>query len=187
MNPDEGIVLRTYPGESLAGIAAARLRFEGIESHIQKDDCGGAYPSLQMSGGVRLIVKPEDMEDAEKILKQMEVQQSERDASNMEQEGSMTTKSSCKSFEVLPIKDLPSRQLDEIKTFIFTYVALAPLLAALFANKIDSMFVACLLFVGLVGTAFIHLKNRLEQLEKSVKDQERRLMELEDVNDEGSE
>jgi uncharacterized membrane protein YciS (DUF1049 family) len=140
-----------------------------------------------MSGGARLIVKHEDMEDAEKILKQIEVQQSERDASDMEQEGSMTTKSSCKSFEVLPIKDLPSRQLDEIKTFIFTYVALAPLLAALFANKIDSMFVACLLFVGLVGTAFIHLKNRLEQLEKSVKDQERRLMELEDVNDEGSE
>ena len=187
MNPDEVVVLNTYSDVSVASIAASRLRFEGIESHIKKDDCGGTYPSLQMARGVQLVVRAEDVEDAENILKQMEVQQSERDWSDMEQGDSMTTKSSCKSFDLLPIKDLPIRQLDELKTFIFTYVVLAPLLAALFADKIDSMFIACLLFVGLVGTAFIHLKNRLEQLEKSVKDQERRLMELEDVNDEGSE
>ncbi len=85
------------------------------------------------------------------------------------------------------MKDVPSQQLDELKTIIFTYVVLAPLLSALFADKIDNMFVVCLLFVGVVGMAFIHLKNRFEQLEESLKEQERRLMELEDVNDEGSE
>ena len=78
------------------------------------------------------------------------------------------------------MKDLPSRQLDELKTFIFAYVVLAPLLSALFADKIDNIFVVCILFVGLVGTAFIHLKNRLGRLEESLKEQECRLMELED-------
>ena len=52
------------------------------------------------------------------------------------------------------MKDLPSQQLDELKTVIFMYVVMAPLLSALFADKIDNFFVACLLFVGLVGTAF---------------------------------
>ncbi|MGC8657773.1 MAG: hypothetical protein ACP5U1_01740 [Desulfomonilaceae bacterium] len=80
------------------------------------------------------------------------------------------------------MKDLPSQQLDELKTFIFTYVLLAPLLSALFAEKIDNIFVVCILFVGLVGTAFIHLKNRLDQLEKSLKEQDRRLMDLESIN-----
>ena len=78
-------------------------------------------------------------------------------------------------------------QLDELKTVIFMYVVLAPLLSALFADKIDNIFVACLLFVGLVGTAFVHLRNRLARLEDSLKEQERRLMELEGLNDEKSE
>ena len=82
------------------------------------------------------------------------------------------------------MKDLPSQQLDELKAVIFTYVLLAPLLSALFADKIDNMFIVCLMFVGLVGTAFVYLRNRLDQLEESLKDQERRLTELVGVNDE---
>ena len=35
------------------------------------------------------------------------------------------------------MKELPLEQLDELKSVIFTYVVLAPLLAALFADKID--------------------------------------------------
>lgn len=183
MNLDEAVVLRTYAVESAASIAASRLEFEGIESHIKKDDCGGAYPSLQMSGGVRLVVKPEDLEDAEKILNQMEAEESQKVDREAEQEDRETNKSGWKPVDVLVMKDLPSQQLDELKTVIFTYVVLAPLLSALFADKIDNMFVACLLFVGLVGVAFVHLKNRLGQLEESLKEQERRLMELEGVND----
>ena len=184
MNLDDAVVLRTYTSEAVASIADSRLRFEGIEAHIQKDDCGGAYPSLQMSRGVRLFVKPEDLEDAERILNELEVEESQKVEKGAEQEDPMTTKSSWKPVDVLALRDLPSQQLDELKAAIFTYVVLAPLLSALFAEKIDNMFIACLLFVGLVGTAFVYLKNRLEKLEASLKEQERKLMELEGVNDE---
>jgi len=76
------------------------------------------------------------------------------------------------------MEDLPSRQLDELKTFIFTYVFLAPLLSALFADKIDNIFVVCLLFIGMVGTAFVCLRRRIGRLEESLKEQESRLMDL---------
>ncbi len=76
MNPDEAVVLRAYASEAVASIAASRLGSEGIEVHIQKDDCGGAYPSLQMSGGVRLLVNPDDLADAEKILNGMDTEDS---------------------------------------------------------------------------------------------------------------
>ena len=72
MNTDEAVVLRTYAGEALANIAASRLESEGIETIIQKDDVGGAYPPLQMSRGVRLLVKPADVPRAEEILTEIE-------------------------------------------------------------------------------------------------------------------
>ncbi len=184
MNLDEAVVVRTYPSEALASIAGSRLEFEGIEAHIQKDDCGGAYPSLQMCRGVRLLVKPEDLADAEKILHGMEEEESGKVEREVEQEDYNTTKASWKPFRVLVRDNLPSRQLDELKTFIFMYVVMAPLLSALFADKIDNFFVACLLFVGLVGTSFVYLRSRLGKLEESLKEQERRLMELEGANDE---
>jgi len=183
MNLDAAVVLRTYTNEAVAGIAASRLGSEGIEAHIQKDDCGGAYPSLQMSGGVRLLVKPEDLKDAQTFLNEMEAEDSGKIEREEEQEDRKTTDASRKPFEVLVMKDLPSQQLDELKSVIFTYALIAPLLSALFADKIDNIFVACLLFVGLVGTAFVHLRNRLAKLEESLKEQERRLMELEGVKD----
>lgn len=76
MDLDSVVLVRTYANEVEASIAASRLESEGIEAHTQKDDCGGAYPALQMSGGVRLLVKHEDLEDAEKILKAMEAEDS---------------------------------------------------------------------------------------------------------------
>ncbi len=181
MNLDDAVVLRTYASEAVAGIAETRLAFEGIETHIQKDDCGGAYPSLQMCRGVRLLVKPEDLEDAEKILNEMGAEESGKFEREAEERDRKTTASSGNGFEVSVMKDLPSQQLDELKTVIFMYVVMAPLLSALFADKIDNFFVACLLFVGLVGTAFTHLRNRLRKLEETLKEQERRLRELEDV------
>ena len=42
-------------------------------------------------------------------------------------------------FEVSVMKELPSEQLDELKSVIFTYVVLAPLLAALFNPTINSL------------------------------------------------
>jgi len=67
---------------------------------------------------------------------------------------------------------LLSQELDQPKGVIFTYVVIAPLLSALFADKIDNIFVVCLLFLGLVGTALIYFRNRLRQLEESLKEQE---------------
>lgn len=95
MNFDEAVVVRTYAGEMVASIAAARLESEGIEVYIQKDDCGGAYPALQMSRGVRLLVNPEDLEDAEKILNELEAEDSgvSEEIEEQEQpEGHKTTK-----------------------------------------------------------------------------------------------
>lgn len=85
MNLDKAVVVRTYAGEALASLAASRLGSEGIDAHIQKDDCGGAYPSLQMAGGVRLLVKPEDLADAEKILSEMEAEEVSEEAEQDEQ------------------------------------------------------------------------------------------------------
>jgi len=184
MNLDEAVVIRTYANEAVASVADSRLGFEGIETYIQKDDCGGAYPSLQMCGGVRLLVNPEDLEVAEKILNEMEAEESGGVEREAEREDRKETESCWKPFEVLVMKDRPSQQLDELKTVIFMYVVMAPLLSALFADKIDNTLVVCLLFVGLVGTFSVYLRNRLGKLEESLKEQERRLMELEGVNDE---
>lgn len=123
------------------------------------------------------------MEDAERILNELEVEESRKVERGAEQDGRMTINSGRKPVDVLDLEDLPSQQLDELKATIFTYVVLAPLLSALFAEKIDNMFVVCMLFVGLVGTAFIYLRKRLGQLEESLKQQERRLMELEGMRD----
>ncbi|MGO9117437.1 MAG: putative signal transducing protein [Desulfomonilaceae bacterium] len=185
MDFDEAVVIRTYASEALASIADSRLRFEGIEAHIQKDDCGGAYPSLQMCGGVRLLIKAEDLEYAERILNEMETEESEKVDLQVEHEDNKPVKST--PYEVPVMDDPPSEQLDQLKTVIFTYIVIAPLLSALFADKIDSIFLACLLFVGLVGTVFVHLRNRMGKLEQSLKEQERRLMELERVIDKESE
>ena len=95
-----------------------------------------------------------------------------------QQEDINIVKPSLKTSDVLIMKELPSQQLDELKSVIFTYVLLAPLLSALFSDKIDNIFVVCLLFVGFVGTAFVYFRNRLSQLEESLKDQERRLTKL---------
>ena len=54
---------------------------------------------------------------------------------------------------------------------------LGPLIAALFADKIDNVFVACALLVVLTASAFFWFKKRLEVLEESVKELERQLEE----------
>jgi hypothetical protein len=72
----------------------------------------------------------------------------------------------------------PSSQLDELKTLLFPYVLIGPLLSAFFAQQIDNIFVVCLMFVLLVGSSFFWFKKRIELLEQSILEQERRLAEL---------
>jgi len=99
MNLDEAAVIRTYASEAVATIAASRLGSEGIEAHIQMDDCGGAYPALQWSRGVRLLVKPEDRENAEAILNRMEAE----DAGEIEQQDRQEDRRKTKSYPMLLI------------------------------------------------------------------------------------
>ena len=77
MNLGRAVVLRTYTSEALASIVAARLESQGIEAIVQKDDAGGAYPALQMSTGVRLLLDPDALPEAERILSEIESQKSE--------------------------------------------------------------------------------------------------------------
>lgn len=79
MNLDKAIVIKTFSNEMFARMASLHLGALGIESIVQKDDCGGAYPQLQMSVGVRLLIAPEDKEQVETILNEMEVEQSSED------------------------------------------------------------------------------------------------------------
>jgi hypothetical protein len=75
-------------------------------------------------------------------------------------------------------KESPSQQIDELKTILYTYITLGPLVSALFASRIDNIFAACFLFVCLNGAAFLWVKTRLEMLEQSVREQEERVAEL---------
>ncbi len=59
----------------------ALLEGFGLQAIIQKDDCGGMRPHLQMSTGVRLLIRREDKDKAEAILSaQCEVGEDETNA-----------------------------------------------------------------------------------------------------------
>ncbi len=72
----------------------------------------------------------------------------------------------------------PTEQIENLRTFLYTYIVLGPLLSALFAEHIDNRFFACTLFVALVMGALSWVRKRLVQLEDSLREQERKLGEL---------
>jgi hypothetical protein len=86
MDRDKAVVLRTFAKDFEANFAASSLNSQGIETHIQKDDVGGAYPALQMTRGVRLLVKPEDRKAGEEILDEIEAEHAGRIEQEEEQE-----------------------------------------------------------------------------------------------------
>jgi hypothetical protein len=64
------VELRRFSSEFEAQLALAHLASEGIKASMVTDDGGGALPNLSMlSGGVRLIMRAEDIEAAEEALK----------------------------------------------------------------------------------------------------------------------
>jgi hypothetical protein len=62
------IPIRTFISESEAEIAKGALTAFGIESFLSHDDCGGQRPHLTLTGGIRLLVRPEDAGQAEEAL-----------------------------------------------------------------------------------------------------------------------
>jgi hypothetical protein len=78
-------------------------------------------------------------------------------------------------------KDPPLQQLEELKAFLFPYLIIGPLLAALFAERIDNLFAACFFFVVVVGFAFSWVRKKLIVLEELIREQDDRLRELDDA------
>lgn len=67
MSGTELVVVGTFLNQIEAEMARSALEAADIESMISADDAGGLRPHLWM-GGVRLLVRAEDAEQAGKIL-----------------------------------------------------------------------------------------------------------------------
>jgi len=72
----------------------------------------------------------------------------------------------------------PIEKLEDVRTFVFTYMVIGPLLSALFAEHIDNRFVVALIFVIAVGFALTWTRNRMAELERSIRDQQERIVDL---------
>jgi len=68
--PDDAktLTIRVFSSHESAELAAANLEAHGIECWVNADDCGGMYPSLATTGGVRLQVRSADAEAATALL-----------------------------------------------------------------------------------------------------------------------
>src|SRR6185437_10681867 len=64
------VAVRTFLNRMEADLASGVLAGENIDSIVQADDCGGERPSMWLSG-VRLLVRPEDAQKADEILREV--------------------------------------------------------------------------------------------------------------------
>lgn len=62
------VVLRTYVNNFDAELARGALEAAGVDSMIRADDCGGTQTQLWM-GGVELLVRAEDADRADEVLR----------------------------------------------------------------------------------------------------------------------
>jgi len=60
--------IRIFSSHEAAELAAAKLKAHGIKCLVNSDDCGGMYPNLTASTGVRLLVQAGDAEAAVALL-----------------------------------------------------------------------------------------------------------------------
>ncbi len=65
----EFVELVTFSSEHDAKLAGSRLRAAGIPSSVLKDDAGGMEPHLQLTRSIRLLVPPDRVQDARRVLK----------------------------------------------------------------------------------------------------------------------
>ncbi|MFA5802950.1 MAG: DUF2007 domain-containing protein [Thermoleophilia bacterium] len=70
--PDDIVLFKRYFSEMDAGTAKSFLECEGIPVMILSDDAGGMEPQFQLTQGVRLMVRREDLEKAHELLDEME-------------------------------------------------------------------------------------------------------------------
>jgi hypothetical protein len=69
MSNHELVAVRTFLNKIEAELAHGALEAAGIESVVAADDAGGTRPGLWM-GGVRLMVRAEDVGRADAVLAQ---------------------------------------------------------------------------------------------------------------------
>jgi hypothetical protein len=65
---DDLVVLHTYIYRREAEMAHSVLEAFGIESMLSADDLGGVGPGADLDEGVKLLVRPDDVENARDAL-----------------------------------------------------------------------------------------------------------------------
>jgi hypothetical protein len=65
---EETLTVRIFSSREAAQLAAANLEANGMRCWVDADDCGGMYPNLTAPGGVRLLVRASDAEEAAALL-----------------------------------------------------------------------------------------------------------------------
>jgi hypothetical protein len=84
---DRTVLLKAFPTELEAQAAAQALLAAGIPHLIAADNCGGAFPSLEIYRGIEVRVQLRDLERAKEILADFEAEKPEVDAETAERAG----------------------------------------------------------------------------------------------------
>jgi hypothetical protein len=63
------VVIRSFGDRFEADLAQSALEAAGIESLVRSDDAGGMRPALTFANGAELVVRTEDAERADEILR----------------------------------------------------------------------------------------------------------------------
>ena len=67
-DPDDLILIRTYSYRHEAEVGKSMLEANDVEAIIIADDAGGLRPGLGFSGGVRLLVRRSDEQEARQLI-----------------------------------------------------------------------------------------------------------------------
>ena len=84
---DRPVVLKAFPTELAAQAVAQALLAAGIPYLIAADNCGGAFPPLEIYRGIQVLVRTRDLDRARGILADFEAEKPEVDAETAEQAG----------------------------------------------------------------------------------------------------
>ncbi len=63
------VTVRTFTSESEAEVAKAALEAFGIQCMLRRDDCGGQRPHLLIGAGIRLLIRSNDSDRVEDVLR----------------------------------------------------------------------------------------------------------------------
>jgi hypothetical protein len=83
------VILRAFSTELEAQAAAQMLLAAGIPNLVAADNCGGAFPPLEIYRGVQILVRAADLERACVALADFEAEQPEVDAETAERAGTV--------------------------------------------------------------------------------------------------